>query len=289
VADFVAWLRRGTAPDSKSKSSTQRVRSEATVNLILAAVSAFYEYQERLGVTGASPMSNASAGARRPYKAFLHHASKNRPGRSRSLKLTTPKRISRTLTAEQVQELIDACRRRRDRFLVYLLCQTGMRIGQALGLRHEDVRSYDNEIEITPRINANGARTKARDPYVVHVSKPLTELYADYLIHEHPATGSDYVFVNCWAGRPGRPMAYATVIDLFRRLSKKTGIKVRPHLLRHTHARDLIRSGMDTAYVQKRLGHAQIQTTITTYAHLADDDLQAAYNAYIEARKSGSR
>lgn len=80
VADFVAWLRRGTAPDSKSKSSTQRVRSEATVNVILAAVSAFYEYQERLGVTGASPMSHASAGARRPYKAFLHRVKQEQAG-----------------------------------------------------------------------------------------------------------------------------------------------------------------------------------------------------------------
>nr|WP_273542780.1 tyrosine-type recombinase/integrase [Aeromonas caviae] len=40
-----------------------------------------------------------------------------------------------------------------------------------------------------------------------------------------------------------------------------------PHIFRHTHATEL-RSGWDASYVQKRLGHKDIQTTINTYAHL---------------------
>ncbi len=49
----------------------------------------------------------------------------------------------------------------RDRFLFALLFGTGMRIGQALGLRHEDVVSHERRIELVPREdNANGARGK---------------------------------------------------------------------------------------------------------------------------------
>lgn len=72
---------------------------------------------------------------------------------------------------------------------------------------------------------------------------------------------------------------------MFRRLSKKTGIKVNPHLLRHTHATELIRAGWDMSYVQKRLGHADIQTTINTYIHLSDEDMRKEYDKYIEQRE----
>jgi integrase/recombinase XerD len=57
----------------------------------------------------------------------------------------------------------------------------------------------------------------------------------------------------------------------------------------HSHATELIRAGMDIAYVQKRLGHAQIQTTMNTYSHLSDEDMRAAYNAFLEASKAGNR
>ncbi len=50
--------------------------------------------------------------------------------------------LPKTVTPAQVQLLLDACERRRDRFLVALLYDTGLRIGQALGLRHDDVRSW---------------------------------------------------------------------------------------------------------------------------------------------------
>jgi len=63
---------------------------------------------------------------------------------------------------------------------------------------------------------------------------------------------------------------------------KKTGIKTNLHLFRHTHATELIRQGWDMAHVQKRLGHASVQTTINTYAHLTDDDLKRAYHQYLE-------
>ena len=66
-----------------------------------------------------------------------------------------------------------------------LLHESGMRIGQALGLRHADIRSYDGAIDIVPRANSNGALAKSRSPYVVHVSKQAMALYADYLVHEH--------------------------------------------------------------------------------------------------------
>ena len=65
--------------------------------------------------------------------------------------------------------------------------------------------------------------------------------------------------VNLWDGRIGAPMTYATVVAFFQRLQRRTGIYARPHMLRHTHATELIRTGKwDLAYVAERLGHANV-------------------------------
>lgn len=289
LAGFVGWLRRPNAKQTASTGEPVRGRRECTVNTVLAAVSAFYDYHERLGTVSPRGFYQERSRHPRPYKSFLYHVSADKPARARLVKLRESTRVPATLTAEQVQQLVKACRRTRDRFLVCLLYETGMRIGQALGLRHEDIRSYDNEVRIVPRVNANGARGKTRNSSLVHVSKQLMELYADYLIQERSEIESDYVFVNCWGGERGRPMSYANAIDLFRRLQSTTGIKTHPHVLRHSHATDLIRGGMGLAFVQKRLGHAQIQTTVSTYAHLDDEDLRAAFATYLAARKAGGR
>jgi len=74
------------------------------------------------------------------------------------------------------------------------------------------------------------------------------------------------------------------VIDLFRKLRTRTGLHVTPHMFRHTHATELLRAGWDAAYVQKRLGHAHIQTTINTYAHLSGEDMGTAYARYLQER-----
>ncbi len=283
LADFIHWLR---SPDPRvvSIQPQESKRTEKTINAILAAVCGFYEFQERLGTTKGVDVYRYQFQPGRKYKSFLHHINKGKEVRTRLLKLKEPKTFPGALTPEQVEQLILACSRLRNKFLVCLLYETGMRIGQVLGLRHSDIRSWDNEIQITPRNdNANHARAKSKDLYVIHVAKELMELYSNYLLSEYPEdVDSDYVFVNIWSGEIGKPITYSTVNELFRCLEKKTSIKANPHLFRHTHATELIRQGWDMAHVQKRLGHASVQTTINTYAHLTDNDLKRAYHQYLE-------
>lgn len=109
------------------------------------------------------------------------------------------------------------------------------------------------------------------------------QLYGDYLIEEYPEEiESDYVFVNCYKKPISIPIKKSNIDGLFRRLTKKTGIKASPHLFRHTHATELIRAGWDMMHIQKRLGHASVQTTINTYVHLNDSDLKEEYQKYLE-------
>lgn len=284
LADFIHWLRcpePGVIPIQPKAAR----RTEKTINLMLSAVCGFYEFHERMGATVGVDAYRYQFQPGRRYKPFLHHITKGKEVKTRLLKLKEPRTLPGLLTPEQVQQLIDACNRVRDKFLLCLLYQTGMRIGEVLGLRHEDIRSTgENEIHVIPRLdNFNGARVKSASERVIHVSKTLMGVYADYLIEEYPEdVDSDYVFVNIWEGERGSPMTYAAVDSLFKRLRKKTEIEVHPHLFRHTHATELIRSGWDMAHVQKRLGHASVQTTIDTYTHLDDEDLKVAYQDYME-------
>lgn len=285
LSEFVHWLRSPEPNVIHIQPQTAR-RSEKTINLIIKTVSFFYDFHERIGEVEGVDIYSYQFKPQRKYKSFLHHINKSKEVKTNLLKLKEPKTFPGCLSAAQVKTLIDGCHNIRDKFLICLLYETGMRIGEALGLRHEDIHSKGiNEIHLTNRVdNFNEARAKTGDR-VIHVSKELMRLYSDYLIEEYPEDlDSDYVFVNCWSEPLGTPMKKDNVNGLFRRLAKKTGIKAYPHLLRHTHATELIRAGWHMAYVQKRLGHADVQTTINTYAHLTDSDLAEEYQKYLQVR-----
>ena len=55
-------------------------------------------------------------------------------------------------------------------------------------------------------------------------------------------------------------------------------------MLRHTHATNLIETGMDPSLVQKRLGHVSVQTTLDTYVHVNKEMMKQAFKAYLEKR-----
>jgi len=71
--------------------------------------------------------------------------------RGRLVRLPERQRLPRTLSLEQVAAVIDCQQWLRDRFLFALLASTGMRVGKALWLRHEDVVSWERRIEIGRR------------------------------------------------------------------------------------------------------------------------------------------
>ncbi|HEY9625092.1 MAG TPA: tyrosine-type recombinase/integrase [Crinalium sp.] len=287
LADFIRWLRH---PASKVISIQGQApqRTERTINTILAAVYSFYDYHERMGTVAGLQAYGYTTRYSSKYKSLLHHIQVGKEQKIKLLKLKEPRQIPTVLTSAQMQQIVEACHHLRDQLLICLLYETGMRIGQVLGLRHVDVRSWDNEIQVVPRTdNANGARAKSKESYIVHVSQPLMRLYAEYLINEYPEDiDSDYVFINLWSGQIGQPLSYQTVVALLRQISQVTGITLHAHLFRHTHATELLRQGWELSYIQKRLGHANIQTTANTYVHLQADDLKSAYQQYLAQKET---
>lgn len=273
-AGFIAWLR---VQDHKIIHIDGQIskRTEATINVTLAAVSSFYDYHNQMGNSSVK-LTKTSTHSFRRYKPLLHHINKLKPVQSRLIKLKQPKVLPKVLSEIQIRCLLNACGTLKERLIIAILYETGMRIGQLLNLYHEDIKSWDNEINIVPKNKDKiDACNKSKSALIVHVSKNLMHLYSEYLMEEYPDTDLPHVFLH-----NGKPINYSTINAVFRKLSKKTAFKITPHMLRHTHATELIKAGWDYSYVQKRLGHSSIQTTIANYLHLSDDDMKKAFIEY---------
>lgn len=154
-----------------------------------------------------------------------------------------------------------------------------MRIGEAPGLRHEDIAAAEREVTIVPRVNDNRARSKSRESRTVPVSGELIRLWADYLTLEYGELDSDDVFVNLWAKPRGHALAYPAVYDLVLRLRRRTGIDFDPHWYRPTAATRMLRDGVPIEVVSKLLGHASVATTMSVYGHLTAEDARKALAA----------
>lgn len=287
VAGFVAWLRLPpVARDGRVAvlPSVEHHCAAVSVNRKLAALTSFCEFHARHGVRLVGLMVEMRPAGRDRYAAtsfrpFLHHISQAGPQRRRTVKLTAPTRLPRILTVREAQSILDACEHLRDRLLFAVLLDCGVRIGEALGLRHEDVMIAERQIDVVPRVNENRARAKGGRCRSIPASSELMRLYADYLTEEYGALDSDYVFVNLWGGRRGQPLTYPAVYDLVGRLRTRTKIAFGPHLFRHTYATWLLRKGAGMESVQQLLGHASIATTIDTYGHLTVEDARRTLQA----------
>lgn len=277
VGEYVAWLRLPLAARDGRVTvlpSVEHHCTEATVNRKLSAVSAFYQHAARHGVDLGELLRSWHPAGRRgtSWRPFLHHISKGRPQARRAIRLNAPRKHPRVLTAKEAQAILDACEHLRDRLLFAVLYDTGMRIGEALGLRHEDWDVAAREVTVVPRINDNGARSKLGSRRSIPVSAELIRLYADYMHGEYGDLNSDYVFVNLWGHPRGHPLTYAAAYDVVKRLRRRAGAEFDPHWFRHTAATRMLRDRVPLEVVSALLGHASVTTTADIYGHLTAED-----------------
>jgi integrase/recombinase XerD len=282
LGEFVAWLRLPPSGRTGAVAMLPSVEihvGAATINRKLSAVAAFYQHHMRYGVDVGELLTTWQPGRRGGWKPFLHHITNNKPQPRRTIALKASKKLPRVLTVGEVQAILDACDHLRDRFLFALLHESGVRIGEALGLRHGDIAAAEREITVVPRVNDNGARSKSRQQRTIPVSDGLIRLYGDYLHAEYGLLDSDYVFVNLFAGPRGQALSYPAVYDLVLRLRTRTGTDFDPHWFRHSMATRSLRDGVPIEVVSKLLGHISITTTSSIYGHLSAEDARKALEA----------
>jgi integrase len=296
---FLGWLRSGDEPRLASIERRPARFGEGTVAVRLQAVSSFYRYQHFNGVEIASRLYERVFSGRHPYRPMLEHLASRRGHAQRVVRVVrTRPRTPPTLTPEQVMLILDSCARWdqqarawigsvRDRLLWALLAETGMRLGEALAIKHCDWHTGLGDtpfVEVVPRQDhPHGLRVKNGGYRKIYVSDELDRLYGEYLWQLCDA-GADlvvgdldswWVFVNLAREPRFSPLRAETVAWQVRRLRRELEGRVpaafTPHWLRHTHATALLLSGIAEHVVSRRLGHLDIQTTQNLYGWVSED------------------
>jgi integrase len=157
------------------------------------------------------------------------------------------------------------------RLFVRFLGETGLRIGEAVEIRHGDIES-DGWL----RVRRSFKRGKVGRPKGGKTRRVrLTSSMVDALDARRRAAWAgdgDLVFASSRGGRvDGNNFARRILKPAAKRA--KVGEWPHPHTLRHTAATLLFRSGWNAVQVQKFLGHSDPGFTLRTYVHLLDEDL----------------
>jgi len=260
----------------------------ASVNRILAAVSSFYEYLILSGKWSEreNPLQKtddpATARVSARHRPFMGHASQQRPIR-RVVRVKTISRVPRPMSEEQITALLGSLRGHRDKAMILLMLQGGLRPGEILNLHLEDIQYGKRRVIVRYREDhPKGVRTKSRRERVVDLHEPeALQALSTYVMQERPQEGeSSLVFLVGGKGkRRLEPLGYHALVKLFERHSTRLGIRepwVTPHALRHTHATRMWEGGMRELALQKRLGHASPEST-RIYTQVSDPMMVAEY------------
>ena len=192
-----------------------------------------------------------------------------------------------TWTPAQVKTFLDGVTEDRLLGLWWLLATTGMRRGEALGLKWSDVDLEAGMARISRTIadlnTSPGwrweATTKNRKTRTVALDKQTVAMLKKHRARqnaERVALGAGWVDNDLVCASPtGQPMVPRSVTTIFSRLSVRLGLPhIRLHDLRHSHATHALMAGIHPKVVQERLGHSTISTTLDIYSHV-DITMQA--------------
>ncbi len=282
LADFVNWYLLGGEVEVISEEVREVVskRSPRTVNQAVTAIQGMYEFHTVEGRIDEKKFTKLAHGWGK-RGGFLRDIVKSNPERRKQIKIKEPKIFPGCLTDEEVAKLADACYTYRDRLIVMLLRETGVRRGELLGLHLADVQDFDvrGRVRIVRR-NNNPNRAKAkgteREIPILHNRQEIQETFHAYLLEEYPLEAEKaqhgMLFVNLDGKYIGTPMSSARLNSLCNQLGDRTNIgKVYPHLFRHTFATRMFQDGYMDEYIQQLLGHKSIATTKDIYSHVLDE------------------
>lgn len=155
---------------------------------------------------------------------------------------------------------------RRNYALLMLLKTYGLRSGEVVGLRIEDINWRQEVIHI----RQNKTKRSLELPLVTEVADALI----DYLRHGRPQTTYREIFIKCFA--PYKPISNACLYYLVRMAFVRAGIKAEhsgPCSIRHALATSLLRQGRSLKEIGDLFGHRKPETTMI-YCKLGVEDLR---------------
>lgn len=164
----------------------------------------------------------------------------------------------------------------RDRLLLEMLYQTGLRRSELVGIRHADIDMEAMQLRV------NGKRNKQR---IIPFAERLKEMIVHYVSEKEKEVSADdsmHLFVR----KNGKPLTGSIVYRIVR--ERLSGIpmlaKCSPHVLRHSFATSMLNDGAELNAVKELLGHGSLAST-SVYTHITFEELKKMYHAHPRAKK----
>lgn len=226
----------------------RRGRAGATRTRKIAAIKSFFGYLEDMGLILVNPARRVP----RP-KQEQHEP--------------------RVLTEDEYKRLQEACQgHRRDRAIIELFLQTGLRLSEVSNLALPDL---ELPTETTSKLlGAVRVKGKGRKQRSVSLNWKACQAITAYLT-ERPATACATLFLS----KKGLALSARAIQRIVKKYMSKAGIShASVHTLRHTFATHMVRKGTNLRVVQEALGHTSLQTTsryVSLARELMDEQLQA--------------
>ncbi|RJP51880.1 MAG: hypothetical protein C4586_03760 [Anaerolineaceae bacterium] len=171
------------------------------------------------------------------------------------------------LTASEVGIVVKACSSKRNKAIILVLVDTGLRRSELINLTWGDV-DFSNGLTKVKR----GKGRKDRSVVIGATARRALLAYRRTL---------DDISDNAplIQNQTGTRFTGSGFLQIFKRLKKKTGININPHALRRTFVILSLRAGIDPLHLQALLGHAKLDM-VMYYAQMVDDDLLQAHHTY---------
>jgi len=184
----------------------------------------------------------------------------------------TPRTLPRVAEPAEVDALLSACRRWRDRAMLEAMVLGGLRRCEVLGLRLGDLDGARRQVFI---VEGKGGHQRQ-----IPISARWFATVGNYLRLERPDdAATDRVFVVLKGQRRGRPLSDEGLGQIFTSVRERSGVRRRItcHELRHTCFTRLREAGMELEALQAQAGHRSLDTT-RLYIHLANGWLAEEYD-----------
>jgi site-specific recombinase XerD len=184
----------------------------------------------------------------------------------RKIKLQLPDRLPRAIDAQHIEQLLAVIDKPRDRALILLLLRTGMRIGELLNCKVDDVDLAEQKVLIYQSDKTCVGRA-------VYYSDDAHQALLGWLRVRDPLKQPLFY------GWGANPLSYEAARSIFQKCLQKAGLQHNGytlHCLRHTFATDLLNAKMPLECLRVLLGHSNLEIT-RRYARLSDKTREEEY------------
>src|SRR5215208_1355742 len=180
------------------------------------------------------------------------------------------------LNCDQTRALLKAAEGNRLEAMYIMAVHTGMRPGELLALRWDDVDLDSGTLQLNRALSdgefnaPKTSRSRRRIKLTTGSVKALRAHRKRHLVERMEKAGIWNVYVLVFPSTVGTPLSHRNVVRSFKALLKRAGLPLGTRLydLRHTCATLLLNSNVHPKYVQELLGHASIALTLDTYSHV---------------------